>query len=149
ESGHGSVGPGPGAQPGDDHRQRKTRRSVAGSRRHRSLPGRIGGFHMAEPLLKISNLNAYYGEVQVLHDVSLEVYPCEIGAVVGANAAGKTTLLKSISGLVRWQGDIVYGGRSLRGLKPNQIVELGIIHVPEGRGLFPSLTVLENLEIGA
>jgi len=104
---------------------------------------------MAEPLLKISNLNAFYGEVQVLYDISLEVYPGEIVAIVGANAAGKTTLLKSISGLVRWQGDILYEGQSLKGLKPNQLVELGIIHVPEGRGLFPFLTVLENLEIGA
>lgn len=104
---------------------------------------------MSEPILSIKNLNAYYDEIQVLHDISIDVYPGEIVALVGANAAGKTTLLKTISGLVRYDGDITFMGENLKNLKPNQIVDRGVIHVPEGRGMFPFLSVKENLELGA
>jgi branched-chain amino acid transport system ATP-binding protein len=103
----------------------------------------------SQPILKISNLNAYYNEIQVLFDISLEVYPGEIVALVGANAAGKSTLLKAISGLVKYDGEILFQQENLRGVKPNKIVDKGIIHVPEGRGMFPFMTVLENLELGA
>jgi branched-chain amino acid transport system ATP-binding protein len=104
---------------------------------------------MSQPVLKISNLNAYYNEIQVLFDISLEVHPGEIVALVGANAAGKSTLLKAISGLVKYDGDILFQQENLIGVKPNKIVDKGIIHVPEGRGMFPFMTVLENLELGA
>jgi branched-chain amino acid transport system ATP-binding protein len=102
-----------------------------------------------QPLLKIEHLNAFYGEIQVLFDVSIEIFPGEIVAIVGANAAGKTTLLKTISGLVAYDGGLSFEQKQLKGLKPNDIVEKGIIHVPEGRGMFPFMSVLENLELGA
>ena len=105
---------------------------------------------MANPLLEISALDARYGEVRVLFDVDLRVDEGTIVSLVGANGAGKSTLLKAVSGLVEpFDGDIRFRGRSIRGLAPQQIVALGISHVPEGRGLFTQMSVLENLELGA
>lgn len=104
---------------------------------------------MPDQILSVRNLNAYYGEVQILYDVSLEVNAGEIVAILGANAAGKSTLMWSLSGMVHWDGDVVYRGEPLQGLSPHAIVERGLIHVPEGRRLFPFLTVQENLEMGA
>jgi branched-chain amino acid transport system ATP-binding protein len=101
-------------------------------------------------LLQLEQLDVSYGAVQVLHDVSLEVRTGEIVAVVGANGVGKTTLLRSVSGIVSpTDGDIRFKGRSIVGLGPEQIVRLGISHVPERRELFSTMTVLENLELGA
>lgn len=102
-----------------------------------------------ESLLKVTDLCAFYGDLQVLHNVSLEIQPGEIVAIVGANAAGKSTLLRALSGVVRWTGEIRFAGYDLRRLLPHEIVETGLIHVPEGRELFPFMTVEENLEIGA
>jgi branched-chain amino acid transport system ATP-binding protein len=103
----------------------------------------------AEPLLGIEGLAAFYGDLQVLHDISLEVLPGEIVAIVGANAAGKSTLLRALSGIVQWTGRIMFNRRDLGTIPPHEIVELGLIHVPEGRELFPFMTVEENLEVGA
>ncbi len=101
-------------------------------------------------LLQVRNLDTCYGLIQALHDVSLEVNAGEIVAVIGANGAGKTTLLRSISGLVSpHAGEIHFAGKQVAGLPPEQIVRLGIGHVPERRELFASMTVLENLELGA
>jgi ABC-type branched-subunit amino acid transport system ATPase component/phenylacetate-coenzyme A ligase PaaK-like adenylate-forming protein len=101
-------------------------------------------------LLQIRNLDANYGLIQVLRDVSLDVKAGEIVAVIGANGAGKTTLLRAISGIVTHrQGEIVFAGHRIDGLSPDQIVRLGISHVPERRELFDSLTVMENLQLGA
>jgi branched-chain amino acid transport system ATP-binding protein len=102
-----------------------------------------------EPLLQVEGLSAFYGDLQVLHDVNLKVRRGEIVAIVGANAAGKSTLLRSLSGIVNWTGRSIFGGQDLRKLAPHEIVELGLIHVPEGRELFPFMTVEENLEVGA
>lgn len=101
-------------------------------------------------MLKIKELRAGYGNVRVLHGVSLEVRQGELVSLVGANGAGKTTTLKVISGLLpAFEGTIEFQGVNITRLPSNQIVEMGLIQVPEGRKLFPSMTVLENLEMGA
>ncbi len=105
---------------------------------------------MANQLLEVKNLEVYYGDIQVLWDVSLQVEEGSIVAMVGANGAGKTTLLKTISGLLRAEkGEILFSGERLHNLKAQQIVDRGVVHVPEGRRLFASLTVVENLRLGA
>lgn len=105
---------------------------------------------MANQLLEIKTLEVSYGDIQVLWDVSLQVEEGTIVALVGANGAGKTTILKTISGLLRVKkGEIIFSGEPLHNLKPQEIVDRGVIHVPEGRRLFATLTVLENLRLGA
>jgi branched-chain amino acid transport system ATP-binding protein len=100
-------------------------------------------------LLEIDQLDVYYGEVQVLHQVSLEVGDGELVGVVGPNGAGKTTLLKAISRLIEPSGgSIVFEGRPLNQMSAPEVVNLGLIHVPEGRRLFPYLTVQDNLLLG-
>ena len=101
-------------------------------------------------MLKIDSLNVKYGDIQTLWDVSLEVGAGEIVALIGSNGAGKSTLLRTIAGLLKPDsGRIQYRGVLLNNKSPNKIVELGISMVPEGRRLFPQMTVLENLEVGA
>jgi branched-chain amino acid transport system ATP-binding protein len=101
------------------------------------------------PLLEVKNLTAGYGDVDVLADVSLSIAEDEIVSLVGANGAGKTTMLRAVSGVVRARGHIAFAGESILGLPSHEIVARGIAHVPEGRQLFSDLTVLENLTIGA
>lgn len=101
------------------------------------------------PLLEIKHLTAGYGDVDVLHDVSLTVDDGEIVSLVGANGAGKTTLLRAISGVVRSQGAISFLGSAISGVPSHAIVARGIAHVAEGRQLFSDMTVVENLAIGA
>lgn len=100
-------------------------------------------------LLEVANMTAGYGDVEVLHDVSLTIAENEVVSLVGANGAGKTTLLRAISGIVRARGGITFAGASIAGLPSHRIVAQGIAHVPEGRQLFSDLTVRENLTIGA
>ena len=101
-------------------------------------------------MLEVEGLNAGYGHVEVLWDVDLAVGEGEVVALVGSNGAGKSTLLRALSGMIRpTGGDARLDGRSLVGLRPEQVVDLGIAHVPEGRRLFPGLTVRENLLVGA
>ncbi len=101
-------------------------------------------------MLEIEGLNVGYGDLQVLHDVSLVVNEGEIVSMVGSNGSGKTTLINAISGLLRpTAGEIRFLGERIDNLPPHVISGLGIIQVPEGRGLFPLLTVMENLEMGA
>lgn len=101
-------------------------------------------------MLSIERLEAGYGEVKVLHGISLEVNEGECVALVGANGAGKSTLLRAISGMVRIiSGTILFDGLDITRIPPFQIASLGIAHVPEGRRLFPELTVEENLLLGA
>jgi branched-chain amino acid transport system ATP-binding protein len=100
-------------------------------------------------LLEIEDLHAFYGDFQALHGVSLRVQDGQVLALIGANGAGKSTLLKAICGLVvARQGAVRWRGRDLRGQAPNRIVAQGIALVPEGRRLFPSLSVEENLILG-
>ncbi|WP_449265795.1 ABC transporter ATP-binding protein [Ferrovibrio xuzhouensis] len=101
-------------------------------------------------LLSITDLSAGYGEVSVLHGVTLSVPAGRVIALVGANGAGKSTLLRTISGQIRaTSGTIEYRGQVINDLKPDKIVAAGLVQVPEGRRLFPSMTVLENLLVGA
>ena len=105
---------------------------------------------MANQLLEVEGIDVFYGDAQALWDVSIHVEEGAIVALVGANGAGKSTLLKTISGLIHARkGEILFSGKSLSNLNPREIVDRGIIHVPEGRRLFSNLTVLENLKLGA
>ncbi|MBA2273723.1 MAG: ABC transporter ATP-binding protein [Actinobacteria bacterium] len=101
-------------------------------------------------MLEIKSLEAGYGRIGVLWDIDLTVGEQEIVALVGSNGAGKTTLLRAVSGVIApTKGSIVFEGRDLSGLVPEQVVRRGIAHVPEGRRLFAGLTVRENLKLGA
>jgi branched-chain amino acid transport system ATP-binding protein len=103
-----------------------------------------------DTLLKVSNINAFYDGLQVLWDVSIEVKAGETVAIIGANGSGKSTLLKTISGVMHpTKGSIRFGGQDITGLDPYQIVALGISQVPEGRRIFPDMTVYENLRLGS
>jgi len=103
-----------------------------------------------EPLLKVSDLCAGYGEMEVLRGVDLNVNPGEIIAVLGSNGVGKSTLNRTISGVVRARsGSIRFDGVGIERAKPVEIVARGLIHVPEGRRIFPNLSVRENLDLGS
>jgi branched-chain amino acid transport system ATP-binding protein len=101
-------------------------------------------------VLKVSEIDVYYGDMPALRDVSIDVNEGEVVAVIGSNGAGKSTLLKTISGMLRpRRGVISLNGREISQAPSSRIVEQGISHVPEGRQIFPTMTVLENLELGA
>ncbi len=101
-------------------------------------------------LLDIKNIDCFYGDVQVVYDVSMHINEGEIISIIGANGAGKSTILRCISGLMKaTSGEILLEGRPLQNLRPEKIVDEGIIHVPEGRKLFAFMTTKENLEVGA
>jgi len=100
-------------------------------------------------VLELENVRAAYGPRRVLHGISLRVAEGEVVSLLGANGAGKTTTLRAITGGVRWDGAITFAGRSLRHLSTEDVVRLGVAHVPEGRGVLTQLTVDENLRLGA
>ena len=101
-------------------------------------------------LLEIRDLHVHYGAIHALHGVSLSVEQGAIVTLIGGNGAGKSTTLRTISGLLKpTSGEIRYEGRSIVGLPPHEVVRQGIAHAPEGRGIFANLTVDENLQIGA
>ena len=101
-------------------------------------------------LLQIKQLESWYGSLQILHSVNLHINDGEIVSIIGPNGAGKSTVLKNIFGLVpKNNGSILFHGKEIRKMKPHDIIHLGISYVPQGRSVFPSLTVLENLEMGA
>lgn len=101
-------------------------------------------------MLQVKDLDAYYGETQILRGINLEVGEGELVAVIGANGAGKSTLLKCISGLLKpRRGTIHFQGKQINGFRSGKIVAQGLVQVPEGRLLFPKMTVWENLETGA
>ncbi len=101
-------------------------------------------------MLEVRDVNVFYGDLQVIWGVSFHVEKAEIVSLIGANGAGKTTLLKTISGLLRPSpGEIIFDGTPIHTLKPYRLIEMGIVHVPEGRRLFVEMTVEENLDMGA
>ena len=100
-------------------------------------------------MLEIDNLNAGYGDMPVLKNISISIGAGEIVSVVGSNGAGKTTLLKAVSGIIRSKGAITYNREVISNQSPHSIVRRGIVHVPEGRKIFPEMSVVENLMMGA
>ncbi len=101
-------------------------------------------------MLEIKNLDVYYGVIHALKDMSIEVNQGEIVTLIGANGAGKTTTLRTISGLIKPKnGTILFNGEDIKDINAQEIVKKGLSHVPEGRHVFPDMTVLENLELGA
>lgn len=101
-------------------------------------------------MLRLKNIQTYYGNIQALHDVTIDIAEGEIVALIGANGAGKTTTLMSICGIVPPRsGEIFFKGTPIQGMSPEKIVQLGICQVPEGRRIFSNMTVMENLEMGA
>ena len=101
-------------------------------------------------LLELRDVHTYYGQIHALKGISLEVTEGEVVTLIGSNGAGKSTTLRTISGLLRpRRGEVRLQGKSMVNVPPHKVVEAGIGHVPEGRGVFPKLTVLENLEMGA
>jgi len=105
---------------------------------------------MAEPMLKIDDINVYYGAIHAIKGISLEVNQGEIVTLIGANGAGKSTTLRTISGLLKPKtGSITFQGQDIAGTPAHKIVGLGISQVPEGRRIFTEMTVMENLDLGA
>jgi len=105
---------------------------------------------VAETQLKVSNIETYYGPIMAIRGVSFDVPQGDIVTILGANGAGKTTVLKTICGVMDPQkGTVLFEGRELQGMDPDKVMRLGVSHVPEGREVFPFLTVRENLRMGA
>jgi len=105
---------------------------------------------MGETVLDIKNIESFYGPIMAIRGVSLKVEKGQVVTVLGANGAGKSTLLKTISGIMDPEkGQVVFEGRKIQGMEPHKVVQEGIVHVPEGREVFPLLTVDENLSLGA
>ena len=104
---------------------------------------------MSEPMLRVKNLVVRYGDIRAVKGISFHVQQGEILALVGANGAGKTTTLRALSGMLPFEGSVDLQGSDLRGMTPDRILRLGLSHVPEGRGIFGGLTVMENLQLGA
>lgn len=103
-----------------------------------------------ETILNVDNINVYYGAIHAIHNVSFHVNEGEVVTLIGANGAGKSTILKTVSGLLRSKtGDVQFAGHSIAQTAPHKIVEEGLAHVPEGRRIFQQMTVEENLEMGA
>jgi branched-chain amino acid transport system ATP-binding protein len=109
-----------------------------------------GAASRGAPLLEVRGIDVFYGDVQVLWNLSFSVGKAEIVALIGANGAGKSTTLKTISGILRTRrGEIIYDGESLATIEPYHLVERGLVHVPEARRLFVEMSVEENLDLGA
>ena len=101
-------------------------------------------------MLKVNNINVYYGSIHAIKDVSFEVHKGEVVTLIGANGAGKSTILQTVSGLLHSKtGSVEFLGHNISAVRPDKIVSMGLAHVPEGRRVFLQLTVEENLEIGA
>ena len=124
------------------------RRGAEPSRSHARVPGRLS--EMAEPILRVTNIETYYGPIMAIRGVSFDVPKGDIVTILGSNGAGKTTVLKTICGVMDPQkGSVAFEGREIQRMDPDKVMRLGISHVPEGREVFPFLTVRENLRMGA
>jgi ABC-type branched-subunit amino acid transport system ATPase component len=129
-------------------RPQTANRIPVGSTTSQDAPARVTA---ATPVvLDVAGVDSYYGPLQVLRQVSLRVHAGEVVALLGGNGSGKSTLLRAVSGLVRpRRGTVLFAGKRIQGWRPERIVRLGLIHVPQGREIFPQLTVAENLRLGA
>ena len=155
----GDLRAGDGARLRREDRRRHARRDPEGRARDRGVPRKgcdrmsetaTNGGAEAEVLLRVEDIHTFYGSIEALKGISLEVRQGEIVTLIGANGAGKSTTLRSINGLnTPKQGSIVFKGKDITRRPPHDIVEMGISQSPEGRRLFPHMTVLENLEMGA
>jgi branched-chain amino acid transport system ATP-binding protein len=101
------------------------------------------------PLLSVQDLRVSYGAIEAVKGISLEIFPAEIVSLIGANGAGKTTTLQAISGLLPSRGQVLFDGQALSAIPPYDLITKGLVHTPEGRGIFLNLTVEENLKLGA
>ena len=128
----------------------KAARPAAGASPTTGATAEAGRVANGTPLLEIRDLTVHHGQLRALDHISLQVFPGEVYAIIGANGAGKSTLLRTIAGLHRpTDGSIVYDGTNVTRVRPERRATSGIVMVPEGRRLFPSLTVEENLQVGA
>jgi len=104
---------------------------------------------MRDTLLQLNNLSVHYGGIQAVRNIGLSLGEGEHGTLIGANGAGKSSTVRAIAGLQPYSGEILWRGRSIKGLRPDVLLQRGIVLVPEGRGIFGRMTVLENLQMGA
>ena len=115
-----------------------------------SVAGAGNGAGNGVPVLRVEDIHTFYGSIEALKGITIDVHEGEIVTLIGANGAGKSTTLRSISGIVPPKtGRIIFQGREIQGLPGHQVAEIGIAQSPEGRRIFPRMTVLENLEMGA
>jgi ABC-type branched-subunit amino acid transport system ATPase component len=129
-------------------RQQTANRLYVGSAAPQDTSARVG--NGTTVVLDVAAVDSYYGPLQILRQVSLRVHAGEVVALLGGNGSGKSTLLRAVSGLVHpRQGTVLFAGQCIQGWRPERIVRLGLIHVPQGRDIFPHLTVVENLRLGA
>ena len=103
---------------------------------------------MNQPLLKVENLSLYYGSIQAVRKISFEIFSGEVVSMIGSNGAGKSSTLRGLSGLIESEGSIKFMNREISRVEPHLRAGLGLVHCPEGRGLFPLMSVRENLELG-
>jgi branched-chain amino acid transport system ATP-binding protein len=104
---------------------------------------------MSEPLLSVKNLKVSYGGIHAVKGIDFTVNSGEQVTLIGANGAGKTSSLRALTGLQPFEGEILFDGLSIRGVPPHRLLQQGLVMVPEGRGIFARMTVLENLQLGA
>ena len=104
---------------------------------------------MSEPVLQIKDLSVHYGGIQAVRKINFSLQPGEQGTLIGANGAGKSSTVRALCGLQPYTGDVLWQGQSIKNLSPDVLVQKGIVLVPEGRGIFARMTVLENLQMGA
>ncbi len=114
------------------------------------LDGEDPAANLPNPMLSVDKINVNYGQVQILHDVSMVVHPGEAVSIIGPNGAGKSTVLKSVCGQLKpWSGEIMLDGKVVTGMRPEHVIRHGMAVVPQGRIVFSNMTVVENLELGA
>jgi len=104
---------------------------------------------MAEPLLRVAQLDVHYGGIQAVRNLTFTLHEGEQATLIGANGAGKSSTVRAISGLAPFRGEITFAGRAVNRLQPEELLRAGLVMVPEGRGIFARMTVLENLQMGA
>jgi len=132
----------------DDNLERATEPTLSSGEAISELP-EVEHAPPGEPMLDVVNVDARYGQIQVLRGVTFKVQDAEIVVILGANGAGKTTTLRAVCGMVSTSGSVKLAGREVRGRDTAEIVRRGVAHVPQGRGTFPDLSVLDNFHVGA